>query len=362
MNFLRSWVASDGSAASSENAKSVVAAATPPSDLVVLVIDAGHAAVADWPSIFDGLAVQGRTLRVIQAGWADIMVTAEPCASYGPSQLMVSVRGKRAAGETTRPRTIKPDAVLIRNEVYAPGLDFRNQLYGMMYGGMIPVSVNSFSSIHCFCEKAVVMGELHRLQRELGDDVFPVIPTMYFSSYKEMMYSSSFPCVCKIGSAHAGMGKMIVRDHHEMEDFRSVLAMTEGKYCTAEPFIGEPLYDLRIQKIGPHIRAFKRRSVSGVWKTNTGTSILENVEVSAVHERWVEAAATLFGGLDILTVDAICDSKTGKDFILEVNGTSSGLAPEFAEEDNFHIRNLLVAKLERALARTQISTQSQSHP
>ena len=102
--------------------------------------------------------------------------------------------------------------------------------------------------------------------------------------------------------------------------------------------------------------------VSGVWKTNTGTSILEIVEVSAVHERWVEAAATLFGGLDILTVDAIRDSKTGKDFILEVNGTSSGLAPEFADEDNLHIRDLLIAKLERALARPPISTQSQSHP
>ena len=32
-------------------------------------------------------------------------------------------------------------------------------------------------------------------------------------------------------------GKMVIKDHKEMEDFRSVLAMTEGKYCTGEPFI-----------------------------------------------------------------------------------------------------------------------------
>ena len=105
-----------------------------------------------------------------------------------------------------------------------------------------------------------------------------MIPTCYFSSYKNMMYGGTFPCVVKIGSAHAGMGKMIIEDHHKMEDFRSVLAMTEGKYCTAEEFVAEPLYDLRIQRIGPHIRTFRRVSASGSWKTNTGTSMLEHVE------------------------------------------------------------------------------------
>ena len=33
---------------------------------------------------------------------------------------------------------------------------------------------------------------------------------------------------------------------------------------------------------------------------------------------------TCSGGLDILTVDAIVESGTGKEYILEVNGTSSG--------------------------------------
>ena len=342
MNFLRSWGSGGGGPAASGSTT-----ADPP-PMVVLVIDKGHAAEADWAGLFlDTATVSGRRVEVVQAGWPDILVNAEPCASYGPSKLMVNIRGNPA--KKTRNRTIRPDAVLVRNEVYAPNYDHRNQLYGLMYGG-VGACVNSLHSIYCFCEKAVVMAELHRLQRELGNDQFPVMPTSYFSSHRDMMYTNSFPCVVKVGSAHAGMGKMVIKSHHDFEDFRSVLAMTENKYCTAEPFIEEPTYDLRIQKIGPHLRSFRRRSVSGTWKTNTGTSVLEHVEVTATHRRWAAAAATLFGGLDILTVDAIHDSKTGKEYILEVNGTSSGLAPEFADEDNRRIRDLVVAALEESLA------------
>mmetsp|Transcript_75900 Transcript_75900/g.216481 ORF Transcript_75900/g.216481 Transcript_75900/m.216481 type:complete len:112 (+) Transcript_75900:215-550(+) len=53
----------------------------------------------------------------------------------------------------------------------------------------------------------------------------------------------------------------------------------------------------------------------------------------------------MFGGLDILTVDAIHESSTGREYILEVNGTSSGLAPDVAAEDNLHIRDLVVEKM-----------------
>jgi len=44
-------------------------------------------------------------------------------------------------------------------------------------------------------------------------------------------------------------------------------------------------------------------------------------------------------------VDAIHESSTGREYILEVNGTSSGLAPDVAAEDNLHIRDLVVEKM-----------------
>merc|ERR1719453_2920446 len=54
------------------------------------------------------------------------------------------------------------------------------------------------------------------------------------------------------------------------------------EHCFVEPFI-EGSCDLRIQRIGEHVRAFRRRDIAGEWKTNTGTSIVEEVPC---EERW----------------------------------------------------------------------------
>lgn len=266
------------------------------------------------------------------------------CETHSRMEVVVTVaqRLRRPHCAIDRPVTICPDFVLVRNEVRTAAADYRNQLFGLMYGN-IP-SCNSLESVYSFLERPIVHAQLSRINRRLGDDVFPVIPQCFFSTHRTMMYTKEFPCVAKVGAAHAGVGKMKVADHHDWEDFRSVVAMTKGDYCTGEPF-KEGEYDLRIQKIGEHIRAFKRTSVSGAWKTNTGTSYLEEVEVSDRFRRWAEEASTMFGGLDILTVDAIHDAETDTDLILEVNGTSSGLSPDHADEDNRHIRNLVLQRM-----------------
>ena len=56
-----------------------------------------------------------------------------------------------------------------------------------------------------------------------------------------------------------------VADHHEWEDVRSVVAMTDGKYCTAEPFVTGD-FDLRIQKLGNHYRVFKQCRMHSLWR------------------------------------------------------------------------------------------------
>merc|ERR1712100_930843 len=115
----------------------------------------------------------------------------------------------------------------------------------------------------------------------------------------------------------AGAGKMKIHDHHHMSDFRSVLAMTPNEHCFVEPFI-EGACDLRIQRIGEHYRAFRRVDVAGEWKTNTGTAVMEEIACEERWRTWASEAAAMFGGLDILTVDAIVEEGSGKEQILEV--------------------------------------------
>lgn len=65
-----------------------------------------------------------------------------------------------------------------------------------------------------------------------------------------------------------------------------------------EPFI-DYVKDIRIQKIGNHIRAFNRTSIIGNWKVNVGQAEAEDVELTAKYKFYIEEASKLFGGLDI---------------------------------------------------------------
>eukprot|EP00933_Yihiella_yeosuensis_P039127 TRINITY_DN3307_c1_g2_i1.p1 TRINITY_DN3307_c1_g2~~TRINITY_DN3307_c1_g2_i1.p1 ORF type:complete len:350 (+),score=62.01 TRINITY_DN3307_c1_g2_i1:93-1142(+) len=308
----------------------------------------------DWVSILRGAKLRdGRPIRVAQTGWEDINIH---CDTYSSSSICVEI--SKLAKSASSPEgfgpsfglqkshTVQPDFVLVRNECKTPAFDGQSRLNGLAFAD-IP-SMNSLESIQMFLQRPAVQGRLYRLQRQLGKDVFPVIDSHFCSTSKTLMYGYTFPAVVKVGSAHAGVGKMQIKDHHQMSDFRSVLAMTPDQSCFVEPFI-RGSSDLRIQKIGSHYRAFKRIDISGTWKTNTGTSIMEEIECTDRYKLWADASAEMFGGLDILTVDAIVEEDTGKEYILEVNGTSSGLHPDKADEDNLFIKELLLEKMNAAL-------------
>jgi len=306
--------------------------ATSPPPVVILVVQADQ---YDWSSIFSGTTLNdGREVKVVQVGWQDIIIHSDTYST--DSRLIVEVRKSHLEN-----MTVFPNFVLIRNEVMTPSFDGRQLLSGLMFSD-VP-SINSLQSIYLSNDRAAMMGYLHRINRKLGDE-FPVIKQHFASSHRGLLYGYTFPAVVKVGSAHAGAGKMQVADHHQLHDFRSVLAMMPNEHCFVEPFV-KGAYDIRIQKIGPHLRAFRRIGASGEWKTNTGTSMMEEVPIKQHWKMWVDEVKSMFGGLDILTVDAIVDESTEKEFILEVNGTSSGLHPDCADEDNNHIRELVVERL-----------------
>lgn len=308
----------------------------------------------DWAEIFKGKCLRnGRPIRVIQTGWTNFQVHAD---TYSKTGICVEVRsvdpnrsiktGCAVQSRSEKVTTVHPDFLLIRNQVRTPDFDGRNLLNGFMFAD-VP-SINSLESILLNCERPAMQGFLHRLNRRLGDDVFPVVPQHFASSSRVLFYGYTFPAVVKVGSAHAGAGKMMIKDHHQMSDFRSVLQMMPAEHCLVEPFI-RGKSDLRIQKIGPHYRAFRRVGISGEWKTNTGTSMMESIEVEARYRRWADEASKMFGGLEILAVDAIVEETTGKEYIVEVNDTSIGLHPDYAAEDNCHIKELVLERMNDAL-------------
>lgn len=285
----------------------------------------------------DEILSDGRPLNVIYCTWADMSVSAD-CASGSLRVFVDIIRGPCRGVH-------KPDFCLIRSEARGAtdDTDFRNALLALMYGN-IP-AVNSLHSTYCFLERPVVMAELNKLQSIHGPSLFPVVQQSFFSDHKRMIYGDRFPAVVKVGHAHAGYGKMKVEDHHVMEDVRSLLSLNKN-YVSVEPFLNGS-YDLRIQKIGNKFRVFKRVSLSASWKTNMGTSSLEEIEMTDRYRFWATEASKMFGGLDICTVDVIYDADTAKEYIMEVNGSSSAfsLDADTLQEDNIVLKNLVISKL-----------------
>lgn len=147
----------------------------------------------DWQEIFSGQRLgDGREIHVVQVGWDCIIIHADsPSMSPHTSCLVHYQLDNRTKG------TIQPDFVLVRNEVRGAihTQDNRNALFGLMFAG-IPC-VNSLSSIYNFLERPIVQAELHRIQRALGTEKFPVIPQSYYSSYSNMIMAVHFLLLSK---------------------------------------------------------------------------------------------------------------------------------------------------------------------
>ena len=78
------------------------------------------------------------------------------------------------------------------------------------------------------------------------------------------------------------LNKIKIENQTVFEDSRSLVALNSD-YCTTEGFFPKE-YDLRIQKIGEHYRAYKRQSNN--WKTNVGSSILTEIEMNETFKFW----------------------------------------------------------------------------
>ncbi|BFF90928.1 synapsin [Drosophila madeirensis] len=293
----------------------------------------------DWSKYFRGRRLHGDfDIRVEQAEFRDITVVSS--ADTGPVVTMAAYRsGTRVA------RSFRPDFVLIRQPPRDGSSDFRSTILGLKYGG-VP-SINSLHSIYQFQDKPWVFSHLLQLQRRLGRDGFPLIEQTFFPNPRDLFQFTKFPSVLKAGHCHGGVATARLENQSALQDAAGLVSGAGNDthcYCTIEPYI-DAKFSVHIQKIGNNYKAFMRKSITGNWKTNQGSAMLEQITLTEKYKSWVDEISELFGGMEVCGVSVVV-AKDGREYIISACDSTFALIGDSQEDDRRQIADLVSGRMQ----------------
>lgn len=299
----------------------------------------------NWTELFKGKQVNDCDIVVKQANYNELVNVSYQ--EKKDSHVYVSIKGiKENLIQQDPVDAFDVHFVLFRSVCHGRhNQDSRNVMLTFLHGA-IP-SVNSIESIWLNSERLIGYGLLNRIKKRFGFEKFPLIPQTSWPSFTTMKFAPSSPYVLKFGHAHAGYGKILVESESSgvLGDYAGLLALTP-MYCTGEIYIKYD-HEIRIQKIGDHIRALKRRSQN--WKGNVGnTAVVEETELKSHWKEWIIWISEEFGGLDICAMDVLV-TQDGAEYILEINDTAVGLMNKLLKEDSTRMCDVTLVRMKEKL-------------
>jgi ribosomal protein S6--L-glutamate ligase len=198
-----------------------------------------------------------------------------------------------------------------------------------------------YANVPCVNAADVLLRGLHRLTmlNDLRECDLPIIPfTGLVGDVLMSQIPPQIPSVIKIGTHHAGYGKMRLTTLEQWQDMMDVV-VAANTYFTIEPYI-DYVQDIRMMAVGEQIWALARKGSR--WKANAGLVDSHLIAAPDILYDYTNRVMQYLKA-DLLALD-ILETAEGSYYVLESNAVPGlGSFPEAVIEA---IANRLKAKID----------------